>query len=115
MRTSASVTVLLSALAASGCASSSFAPNATYYGEHRSTRDTVERAADMRYSDAEGVEVMVGKLPDGVSLKGTGFEVDEDRYELLGMAKATSNGPDTLGFWFYDYDESESWRGGFCY
>lgn len=87
-----------------------------FHGTPRSALEVVKTADAMDDKTASDVEVLVGKLPEGVAIEGGTVRVDPARCELLGTVTAKTNGiVDFINFWFYPYVEEEAWRKGFCF
>lgn len=105
-------------LTLSACSHASFSPRIEYFGEYKNSRRLEKQAAAMPIADAESIVVSMGQLPRGVELKDGAISVAPDAdVELVAKISAQMNFPGMLGGneWFYDYDESQAWRKGFCY
>ena len=104
---------LLAVSGAAGCASANFNPRIEFIGKYRDAQQLEEKAAEMKWAEAEEVEVFVGEFPKGVTYNDGQIKIAEDsEYELV--AKVHTNMKDAgwsfMGLWGYDYPEDESWR-----
>ncbi|HCF56663.1 MAG TPA: hypothetical protein DFS52_01535 [Myxococcales bacterium] len=107
---------LTPAFALTGCATMGFVPTAMPY-DGKPSREVVAEVEQITEEVAKEVEVAIGRLPAGLTLDTAGnLKVeDEERFTVLGSARAVGAGADFLVFQFYPYAEDESWRKAYCY
>src|SRR4051812_29485460 len=86
-----STTVLLAT--ATGCAGLAFTPSIESMGEYKNTSALTRKAADVSKADSEKVKVMVGQLPEGMTVAEGTLHYDAERYELLGKVAAQPKNP----------------------
>ncbi len=98
-----------------GCASLAFSPSVQSVGEYKNTSSVAVEAAEMPEGTAADVRVLIQTLPEGMVIKDGQLTFD-DRYEMLAKVSANYKNPGWafLGFWFYGYKSSDSWRTGLC-
>jgi hypothetical protein len=99
-----------------GCATTTFTPSIKSLGEYRDMSSIAGAANDLPRGSADNVRLLIGKLPDGVTMDRDVMKVDEAKYEVLGRVNADLNNPlaANLGMWVYDYAPGERWRVGYC-
>jgi hypothetical protein len=99
-----------------GCASLAFKPGVQSVGEYRNTAAAVETAEKIPNEGAAEVKVLIETLPEGMALKDGELVFDHERFEMLGKVSAQYKDPGmaNLGFWFYPYQDKDSWRTGLC-
>lgn len=99
-----------------GCASYHFVAEGAAVGASGPDGDITDAAASMSEEEAEDVHILIGRLPEGMHIVEERLVVDAKRYEILGAVRAVPEGTiaANLGIWFYDYNEGEDWRDGYC-
>ena len=107
---------ILLACLLTGCASYRFSPQIAMVGDDGPNEALADEAADMSEVDAEKVKILLGRLPEGMRIIQGRLVVDEDRYRVLAAVRAVPDGSfaQNFGVWFYDYNEGEDWRTGYC-
>jgi hypothetical protein len=99
-----------------GCASLAFKPEIQSVGEYKNTSAISQQAGDMPNDSAADIKVLVETLPEGMSVKEGQLIFDHERFEMLGKVSADYRDPSgiNLGWWFYHYQDKDSWRNGLC-
>lgn len=100
-----------------GCASQSYSPRIDYIGAYRDAESVNELAESVSDREAADVPVLLNELPSGVSSVDGKIAVSPESQWIL-VAEATADPNGGPRFWFrqfYDYNDDESWRKGFCY
>jgi hypothetical protein len=99
-----------------GCASLAYKPGVQSVGEYRNTMAVSQQADDLAPGVSDDVKVLLEMLPDGMALKEGQLVFDHTRYQMLGKVSAEYRDPSgvNLGWWFYHYQDKDSWRTGLC-